>query len=54
MAQSGRKIVQSLRKTVVKWRREILKYFRTMLTNGGTEGYNRQTKLIQRTSCGYI
>ena len=53
MVYSGRKQVQSLRKTLVKWRTEILNYFRTGLTNGRTEGYNRKAKLIQRKAYGY-
>lgn len=53
MALSGRKIVQSLRKTLVKWRKEIMNYFRTRITNGKTEGYNRKAKLIQRKAYGY-
>ena len=53
MALSGRKPVQSLRKTLVKWRKEILNYFRTGITNGKTEGYNRKAKLIQRQAYGY-
>ena len=53
MALSGRKPVQSLRKTLMKWRKEILNYFRTGITNGKTEGYNRKAKLIQRKAYGY-
>lgn len=53
MALSGRKQVQSLRKTLMKWRKEILNYFRTGITNGKTEGYNRKAKLIQRQAYGY-
>lgn len=53
MALSGRKIVQSLRRTLVKWRKEILNYFKTRVTNGKTEGYNRKAKLIQRKAYGY-
>jgi transposase len=53
MALSGRKVVQSLRKTLMKWRTEILNYFRTKITNGKTEGYNRKAKLIQRQAYGY-
>lgn len=53
MALSGRKQVQSLRRTLVKWRKEILNYFRTGITNGKTEGYNRKAKLIQRKAYGY-
>ncbi len=53
MALSGRKQVQSLRKTLMKWRKEILNYFRTRITNGKTEGYNRKAKLIQRKAYGY-
>ena len=53
MALSGIKVVQSLRKTLVKWRTEILNYFRTKITNGKTEGYNRKAKLIQRQAYGY-
>lgn len=53
MAYSGRKQVQTLRKTLMKWKTEILNYFRTGLTNGRTEGYNRKAKLIQRKAYGY-
>lgn len=53
MALSGRKQVQSLRKTLMRWRKEILNYFRTGITNGKTEGYNRKAKLIQRKAYGY-
>ena len=53
MALSGRKVVQSLRKTLMKWSTEILNYFRTKITNGKTEGYNRKAKLIQRQAYGY-
>ncbi len=53
MALSGRKQVQSLRRTLMKWRKEILNYFRTGITNGKTEGYNRKAKLIQRKAYGY-
>ena len=53
MALSGRRQVQTLRKTLMKWRTEILNYFRTGLTNGRTEGYNRKAKLIQRKAYGY-
>ncbi|EPZ51469.1 transposase [Bacteriovorax sp. BAL6_X] len=53
MALSGRKQVQSLRRTLMKWRKEILNYFRTRITNGKTEGYNRKAKLIQRKAYGY-
>ncbi len=53
MALSDNKVVQSLRKTLMKWRQEILNYFRTKITNGKTEGYNRKAKLIQRKAYGY-
>jgi transposase len=53
MALSGRQVVQSLRKTLMKWSTEILNYFRTKITNGRTEGYNRKAKLIQRKAYGY-
>jgi len=53
MALSGRQVVQSLRKTLMKWSTEILNYFRTRITNGRTEGYNRKAKLIQRKAYGY-
>jgi transposase len=53
MALSKHKIVQSLRKTMMKWKTEILNYFRTKITNGKTEGYNRKAKLIQRKAYGY-
>jgi len=53
MALSKTKEVQSLRKTLMKWSTEILNYFRTKITNGKTEGYNRKAKLIQRQAYGY-
>ncbi len=53
MALSRQQIVQTLRKTLMKWRTEILNYFRTKITNGKTEGYNRKAKLIQRKAYGY-
>ena len=53
MALSKEQVVQSLRKTLMKWRTEILNYFRTKITNGKTEGYNRKAKLIQRKAYGY-
>lgn len=37
----------------MRWRKEILNYFRTNITNGKTEGYNRKAKLIQRKAYGY-
>ena len=53
MALSKIKEIQSLRKTLMKWKTEILNYFRTRITNGRTEGYNRKAKLIQRKAYGY-
>lgn len=53
MALSGRTQVQSLRRTLMKWKVEILNYFKTRITNGKTEGYNRKAKLIQRKAYGY-
>lgn len=44
--------LQTLRKTLRKWREEILNYFKTRLTNGRTEGYNRKAKVIQRNAYG--
>lgn len=45
--------LQTLRRTLKKWRVEILNYFKTKLTNGRTEGYNRRAKLIQRNAYGF-
>jgi transposase len=53
MALSKLKEIQTLRKTLMKWRREILAYFKTGLTNGRTEGYNRLAKLYQYRAFGY-
>jgi transposase len=53
MASSALKEVRSLRKTLMKWRHEILAYFKTGLTNGKTEGYNRLAKLYQYRAFGY-
>jgi transposase len=53
MALSTLKEVNTLRKTLMKWRAEILNYFKTGLTNGRTEGYNRLAKLYQYKAFGY-
>lgn len=53
MATSELKEIKTLRKTLMKWRREILAYFKTGLTNGRTEGYNRLAKLYQYRAFGY-
>jgi transposase len=53
MALSTLKEIQTLRKTLMKWRTEILNYFKTKLTNGRTEGYNRLAKLYQYKAFGY-
>ncbi len=53
LAYSKIKELQTLRKTLMKWRNEILNYFKTNLTNGMTEGYNRKAKLIQRNAYGF-
>jgi transposase len=53
MATSQLKEIQTLRKTLMKWRNEILAYFKTGLTNGRTEGYNRLAKLYQYKAFGY-
>ncbi len=45
--------LQTLRKTLLNWKEEILNYFRTQITNGRTEGYNRKAKLIQRNAYGF-
>jgi transposase len=44
--------LQTLR-TLMKWRKEILNYFKSRLTNGRTEGYNRKAKVIQRNAYGF-
>lgn len=53
MASSALKEIKTLRKTLMKWRQEILGYFKTGLTNGKTEGYNRLAKLYQYRAFGY-
>ncbi len=53
MALSDLKEIKTLRKTLMKWRQEILAYFKTRLTNGRTEGYNRLAKLYQYRAFGY-
>jgi transposase len=53
MALSTLKEIKTLRKTLLKWRHEILAYFKTKLTNGRTEGYNRLAKLYQYKAFGY-
>lgn len=53
MAASTLKEIKTLRKTLMKWRTEILAYFKTRLTNGRTEGYNRLAKLYQYRAFGY-
>jgi len=45
--------LQTLRKTLKNWRSEILNYFKTKLSNGRTEGYNRKAKVIQRDAYGF-
>jgi len=45
--------LQTLRRTLRSWREEILNYFKTKLTNGRTEGYNRKAKVIQRNAYGF-
>jgi len=53
MAGSDLKEIKKLRKTLMKWRKEILAYFKTKLTNGRTEGFNRLAKLYQYRAFGY-
>jgi transposase len=53
MAGSELKEIKKLRKTLMKWRKEILAYFKTGLTNGRTEGFNRLAKLYQYKAFGY-
>jgi transposase len=53
MATSQLNEIKTLRKTLMKWRNEILAYFKTGLTNGKTEGYNRLAKLYQYRAFGY-
>ena len=53
MALSKLKEIKTLRKTLMKWRSEILAYFKTRLTNGKTEGYNRLAKGLQYRAFGY-
>lgn len=45
--------LQTLRRTLKSWRQEILNYFKTKLSNGRTEGYNRKAKVIQRNAYGF-
>jgi transposase len=45
--------LKTLRSTLMSWKTEILNYFRTGLTNGRTEGFNRKAKLVKRMACGY-
>jgi len=52
MARSHLREIRTLRKTLMKWRDEILRYFKTGLTNGRIEGFNRKCKLIQRKAYG--
>lgn len=52
MARSHLREIRQLRRTLIKWRAEILRYFKTGLTNGRIEGFNRKCKLIQRKSYG--
>lgn len=53
MALSELREIKTLRQTLMKWRKEILAYFKTGLTNGRTEGYNRLAKLYQYRAFGY-
>lgn len=53
MAYSKLKGIQTLRNTLKRWFNQILNYFKTKLTNGRTEGYNRKAKLIQRCAYGF-
>jgi len=53
MANSDDLEMKQLGKTLSNWKKEILNYFRTGITNGKTEGYNRKAKLIQRQAYGY-
>lgn len=53
MALSKLPEIKKLRKTLMKWRWEILAYFKTKLTNGRTEGFNRLAKLYQYRAFGY-
>jgi transposase len=53
MGRSSLRTVTALRKTLVNWRSEILNFFKTRLSNGRVEGFNRVGKLIQRMGYGY-
>jgi transposase len=53
MAQSKIAKIHSYRRTFRSWVEEIINYFKTRLTNGRTEGYNRKAKLIQRCAYGF-
>lgn len=53
LASATLKEIQTLRKTLMKWRKEILAYFKTGLTKGKTENYNRLAKLYQYRAFGY-
>lgn len=52
MALSSLSEIKKLRRTLMKWRNEILRYFKSRLTNGRTEGYNRLAKLQQYRAFG--
>ena len=53
MSRSQIPEIIKLRKTLLKWSQEILNYFKTKLTNGRTEAYNKTAKLVQRLGSGY-
>jgi len=53
MSKSKIPEIIKLRKTLLKWSQEILNYFKTKLTNGRTEAYNKTAKLVQRLGSGY-
>ena len=42
-----------MRRTLKSWRQEILTYFKTKLSIGRTEGYNREAEVIQRNAYGF-
>jgi transposase len=52
MALSTLDEIKKLRKTLMRWRNEILNYFKSGLTNGRTEGYNRLAKREQYNAFG--
>ena len=53
MALSSVPEIRTLRGTLMRWRTEILAYFSLGLTNGMTEGFNNNAKVVKRRAYGY-